>query len=249
MVAPMRLTDTLHLVGSGWLGSSLSDAHDSHVYLLRDGERGVLLDAGCGLGAEQIVANIAATGLDPARVEHVLLTHAHADHAAGAAALHRLLGARIWASAEVADIVSSGDEDRSGLAVARSAGVYPSGLRFPPVPVESWPPGGLAVGGLAIEALPTPGHAAGHLCYRIATAGRTLLFTGDLVFSRGRIALLGTPDTDLAALRDSIAAVLAAGADALLPGHGSVVLNDAAAHLRAALDRFALGQLPPGLLP
>jgi glyoxylase-like metal-dependent hydrolase (beta-lactamase superfamily II) len=74
------------------------------------------------------------------------------------------------------------------------------------------------------------------------------LFSGDLVFTRGRIALLATPDTDPLQLAASIGRVAALEPDILLPGHGSFALTDAAAHLNEALAAFDLHRLPAGLV-
>jgi hydroxyacylglutathione hydrolase len=245
----MRLSERVHLVGSGWLGYSISDRHDSHVYLVDGGTASFLVDAGCGLDAEGIASRI--SGLDIPAVTHILVTHGHADHAAGAGELARLLGAKVCASPEVARMLAEADEEATGLATARSAGVYPPHLRLAPVQVhQQLGDETFEIGDVTVRSLPTPGHAAGHLCF-IADfdGGVRAAFTGDLVFARGRVAVLGTPDTDIVELRDSIEAVAATAPAALFPGHGSIALTGAGKHLAVALDAFGLGALPPPLLP
>ncbi|WP_238008818.1 MBL fold metallo-hydrolase [Dactylosporangium sp. AC04546] len=274
--APVRLTPRVTLVGSGTLGFGLTDPHDSHVYLVDGGTDAVLVDAGCGLAADRIAANVrACLGARP--VSRILLTHAHADHAGGAADLAGLLGATVMALPPVAAIVAAGDEDASGLRTARRAGVYPPGLRPAPVPVRTLEADELSVGALTIGVHPTPGHAAGHCCFSLREAeaeadveadgdadadadaddgngndaggGSRTLFSGDLVFARGRVAVLATPDTDLQALGQSLRAVAALEPDVLLPGHGAPVLREAHTHLRTAVEHLDRGALPPGLLP
>ncbi|WP_432993987.1 MBL fold metallo-hydrolase [Dactylosporangium sp. CA-233914] len=246
--APVRLTARVTLVGSGTLGFGLTDAHDSHVYLVDGGTDAVLVDAGCGLAADRIAANVrACLGARP--VSRVLLTHAHADHAGGAADLARLLSATVMALPAAAAIVAAGDEDASGLRTARRAGVYPPGLRPAPVPVSPLETDELAVGALTLGIHATPGHAAGHCCFSFRDAGSRALFSGDLVFARGRVAVLATPDTDLRELGQSLRDVAALDPDVLLPGHGAPVLKDAHTHLRTAVEHLDRGELPPGLLP
>nr|BFE61542.1 hypothetical protein GCM10020063_060680 [Dactylosporangium thailandense] len=246
--APVRLTPRVTLVGSGTLGFGLTDAHDSHVYLLDGGTDAVLVDAGCGLAADRIAANVRAV-LGARPVSRILLTHAHADHAGGAAGLARLLGATVHALAPAAAIVAAADEDASGLRTARRAGVYPPDLHPPAVPVHPLDAPRMSVGALTLEVHPTPGHAAGHTCFSYRDAGVRALFSGDLVFARGRVAVLATPDTDLGELAASLRAVRDLAPDVLLPGHGAPVLRDARTHLDTAVGHLDRGALPPGLLP
>lgn len=245
----MNVLPGVDLVGSGWLGFSLTDAHDCNVFLLHSRGEAVLIDAGCGLAGQQIVDHIRAAGVEPSSVSRVLLTHSHADHAAGAGELARLLGAEVVASAHTGDVVVRGDEVASGLASARVAGVYTEAVRFSEAsavrPIDDAP---ISVGDIKIRAISTPGHAAGHLCYLAELDGTTALFSGDLVFTRGRVAILATPDTDVGELAASIRRVAALEPDALLPGHGTFALDKASAHLDAAITAFAMHQLPDGLL-
>lgn len=246
----MKLLPGVHLVGSGWLGFGLSDHDDCHVYLISDGADAVLIDAGCGGATGTIIARIEDTGLAPRTVSRILLTHAHPDHAAGALALAQRLDAQVLASPVTADILRRGDEDAAGLTAARSAGLYPPSVRLQPTEVQVIDDGDqLAVGQLEVQVIATPGHADGHLCFVTSLAGRTVLLSGDLVFSRGRVALLGTPDCDLAALEASLRRVARLRPDVLLPGHETPVLDRAYAHLDAAVSALDRQQLPAPLLP
>ena len=93
----MRLTPRVHLVGSGATGADLSNPYDCHVYLVDGGGPLALIDAGVGLEPELILANVRAAGFDPAAIETIALTHAHADHGGGAGPLHELTGAEVLA--------------------------------------------------------------------------------------------------------------------------------------------------------
>src|SRR5436190_13120957 len=132
----MKIAERIHIVGSGQMGFHFTDDYDCHVYLLDGGDEYALVDAGGGRDVDGILACIAADGLDPRRVRRLLLTHAHADHAAGAAGLRERLGLRVLASPPVARYVRDGDEHAASLDVARRAGGYPADFALPPCPVD-----------------------------------------------------------------------------------------------------------------
>lgn len=245
----MQLTDTVRLVGSGWLGSSLTHPLDSNVFLVGSDRDAVLIDAGCGLGTAAILDQIDRSGVPREAVRRILLTHSHADHAAGAAALATALGAEILASETTARILGEADEDAAGLTAARHSGLYPPEVRLTPTPVTVIADRVcLTVGDGRLTTIATPGHAAGHVCY-LWEDGTRQVFTGDLVFARGRVAILATPDTDLALLAASITRVARTGASALFPGHGEPVLSGAPDHLDVAVRAFDTHTLPPALVP
>jgi hydroxyacylglutathione hydrolase len=125
----------------------------SNSYLLADepGGSGVLVD-----GNDTMEALLDRAEEERITVTHVLLTHPHADHVAGvAAARERLGGPQLVAHPAAAEEVSE-------------------------EVTETLQDGGrLATGGLEIEAIHTPGHAAGHLAYLI---NGTEILTGDVLF-------------------------------------------------------------------
>jgi glyoxylase-like metal-dependent hydrolase (beta-lactamase superfamily II) len=123
-------------------------------------------------------------------VELVLLTHTHPDHAEGA---------RDFA-------------DRVGAPLAAIA----PGWSTPGAPdLASGVP--LAVAGLRLRPLPTPGHAADHCCFLLAA--ERAAFTGDHVLGRGT-TVVEWPGGDMAAYLGSLELLLDHDLDRLYPGHG-----------------------------
>ena len=246
----MNLLPGIHLVGSGWLGFGLSGRNDCHVFLVADGDDAVLIDAGFGDATETIIRHVEEAGIAKRTVSRILITHAHPDHCAGARSLAEHFDAEVLAASATADILRRGDEDAAGLTAARAAGLYPRSSRLQPTEVRTINNGDIVtVGQIQIRTIATPGHAGGHLCFTAHIDRRTVLFSGDLVFSRGRVAVLGTPDCDLTALAASLRDVAALRPDVLLPGHGTLVLANAHEHLDIAVAALDLQQLPPPLLP
>lgn len=245
----MQIAEGVHLVGSGRLGFSISHPLDCHTYLVSSGGDAVLVDAGCGLGGERILSAIDASGVSRSAISKILLTHAHADHSGGAQQLAHALSAEIVASAEVGAMLKGPDEGAIGLEAARRGGTYPPNFTVPPTQVECRIEAGtIKAGRITIEAIATPGHSRGHLAYLVELGGRRLLFSGDLVFARGRVAILGTPDSEVHLLAKSLDDVAECSPDALLPGHAEVVLEGATDHIQIAVECFRRGQLPPSLV-
>jgi glyoxylase-like metal-dependent hydrolase (beta-lactamase superfamily II) len=128
----------------------------ANAYLVVDeiGGTGVLIDAN---GAtDPLCERAEREGTD---VTHVLLTHGHWDHVVDVQRVAERLGAQIYAHADVAREVE-------GVAQTLADGDE------------------LTVGGLRIQALATPGHAAGHLAFLI---DGTDCVVGDTLF-RGTVA-------------------------------------------------------------
>ena len=246
----MKIADRIHLVGSGQLGFGLTDDFDCHVYLVDGGTEYALIDAGGGRDPSSILAQIAADGLDVDRVRKLLLTHAHADHAAGAAALRTRLGLEVLASPTAARYVRDGDERAISLDEARKAGVYPSEFVFQPSPVDAELVDGarVQVGDLTLEALETPGHASGHLSFVMRQGGLTSVFCGDCLFFGGKIMLQATWDCSVADSIHSVERLATFPIDGLYPGHLMFAVRHGKRHVDRAMQSIANLVPPPQLL-
>ena len=247
----MRLLPGVYVVGSGNSGFGLTDPFDSHVYLLVDRGEAALVDSGIGASADAIVANAEAAGIDPGAIRHLLLTHAHPDHAGGAAALKaRLPELHVVASPCVARWVGTADEDAMSIEMGKRAEFYPPDYRFTACPGVADVRGGdrIDLGALAIEVIETPGHADGHVSYLVERPGGTLLFSGDLVFFDGQISLENTWDCRIQEYAASMARLREAAVDVLLPGHHLVSLRDGQRHIDAANRLFDRGFVPKSVV-
>jgi glyoxylase-like metal-dependent hydrolase (beta-lactamase superfamily II) len=159
-----------------------SSATNSFALLDDDGSV-TLVDTGLKSAPARIVAGLAALGKHPADVQRIVLTHAHPDHAGGAAELASRTGAPVAVHAGDAGFAAAGQSppnDRS-IATGRLFARLPGG-GFPPVPVGEELADGQVLdvaGGLRVVA--TPGHSPGHISL-VHEASRTLI-TGDAIFN------------------------------------------------------------------
>jgi glyoxylase-like metal-dependent hydrolase (beta-lactamase superfamily II) len=246
----MRLTERIHLIGSGRHGFGLTHPSDCHVYLIDGGTEAAIIDAGAGLGRDAILARIDRSGIRRDRVRNLFLTHAHADHAGGAAGLRATLGLTVHASPEVAAILRAGDEAAASVTVGKAQGSYAPDYAYDATTVGGELRDGqrVAIGDLVVEAVATPGHAIGHTAYLVHAADRTDLFTGDTLLFGGVIILQDTWDCDVRMHVASLRRLATHPHDGFFPGHLAFSVTEGDRHVRAAIAALDRGALPPNLI-
>lgn len=245
----MRLTARIHLVGSGVWGFGLSHASDCHVYLIDGGSEAALIDAGAGVDSAAILALIDGSGVPRDRIRHCFVSHAHADHAGGAAALRAALGLEVHAAPDVAAILEAGDEVKASVPVGKAQGTYAPDYVYRAVNrvTRTTDGGRVRVGDVTIETVATPGHAAGHNAYLLHREGGTDLFTGDTLLFGGVIVLQSSWDCDLATHLDSLRRLATHPHDGFFPGHLAFSVTDGARHVHAAVEAIERGAIPKTL--
>lgn len=186
---------------------------ETGTYVVINGGRAFVVDPGAD--AERIIAAAEAEG---AKIEWVLLTHAHFDHIGAAAALQRD-GAQIVLHRDDVKLIKS-FQNLSVLA----------GVKVEHFTPDVTVAGGetLDVAGVSVKVIHTPGHTAGSVCY---VAG-DVIFSGDTLFalSYGRTDF---PTGSFAQLKNSVVNKLFAleGDYKVLPGHeGPTTLDYERAH-------------------
>ncbi|RPH59969.1 MAG: MBL fold metallo-hydrolase, partial [Burkholderiales bacterium] len=145
----------------------------------------------------------------------IVCTHAHPDHAPGAAPLQQRTGVRILGR--------------------------PSGPDFNPAwtfrPDETLEDGArLTVGDSTLRVLHTPGHAEHHICLLLEEDG--LLFSGDHILS-GSTTVVDPPDGDMRAYVRSLERLAAEPFDYILPAHGHVIARAKTEIARLIAHRMA----------
>jgi hydroxyacylglutathione hydrolase len=160
----------------------------SNAYLVVDDDgKGVLID-GHGEG-DELIERIDADGID---VQAIVLTHHHGDHVD--IAQYERFGVPVLASPGTAELLGEGVVDQT-LADGET----------------------VELGGLSIQAIPTPGHAAGHIALRVNDGD---VFTADVLF-KGTVGGSRAPgNTGFDDLRASVMKLMELPPDTRLhPGH------------------------------
>lgn len=163
---------------------------------------------------------------DPAHIERIaafvgdglktiVCTHAHPDHAPGAAPLQRRTGARI---------------------VGRRSGPHfnPAWAFTPDEELEDGER--LRVGDSTLRVLHTPGHTGHHVCLLLEEDG--LLFSGDHILN-GSTTVIDPPDGDMRAYVASLERLAAEPFEYILPAHGHAIARAKTEIARLIAHRMA----------
>lgn len=247
-MSAVRLNEFVWVVGTPEAGQAYTSSFDCIQYLVWDGANGVLIDVGSGLGRTNWLSNISSVAT-PASLAGAFISHYHGDHAGGASSAAEE-GFALWGSRETAESLAMGDENVTQIARAREAGIYPPEFHLQPTPGIQVLTGGeqLHLGHIAVSAIDAPGHCDGHLVFLLEVGGRRMLFSGDVIFSGGRISMQAIPDCRLDKYAETVIGLARLEVDELYPGHGEAVLAGAGPQLAAAAASFARLVPPPNLL-
>lgn len=237
----MRIRSNLALVGSGQYG--LSSRFDCSVWAIQVKSGVVLIDAGCGAATQKIVSNVSEDLAAP--VVAVIATHSHADHARGLRSLREMTGCLVYVPECSRTAIESGNDETTGLRVAREAGVYPSDFAPVPASVDGTLYDGeeISVCGAQFLPLHVRGHSRDHFCLLHTADDESWLFSGDAVFYGGVLGLINADGSEMSGYRSDFPKLAELKVDGLFPGHGMFTLQDGSRHIRAAADTLNKGSL------
>jgi glyoxylase-like metal-dependent hydrolase (beta-lactamase superfamily II) len=152
-------------------------------FMLRDDDGQVtLIDMGIAKSGPKVMAALASIGSGPSDVTGLMLTHAHADHAGGAAYVAQQTGREFGIPAEDAEYATAGRNPPRDPRFRLGRLMTRTDKGFDPVPVgETFTDGQVVPFAGGIEVVHTPGHSPGHAAYLHRDSG--VLITGDSIFN------------------------------------------------------------------
>lgn len=203
-----------------WILSEYRHWEETHCYLLCGSRRALLIDTGLGIcNIQEEVCRLTDKPVTAAA------THIHWDHIGGhkyypdfyahRAELSWLQGGFPLSMEAVRAMVL----DRCDPPEDFDIQTY---QMFQGMPTRLLEDGDVIdLGGRAVQALHTPGHSPGHLCFWEAERG--YLFTGDLVYQDTLLAYY--PSTDPQAYLQSLEKIAALPAQRIFPGHHALTIR------------------------
>ena len=157
---PFRIAGNLYYVGSRDLAS----------YLITTPQGDILINSNFERSVPQIRHSVEELGFHFSDIKILLISHAHADHAAGSALIKKLTGAKYMVMDADVPVIESGG--RNDFAYAHSADMH-----FPPTKVDRVLHDGSEVqlGGAVLVAHLTPGHTQGCTTWtmKVTDGGKT----------------------------------------------------------------------------
>ena len=152
-------------------------------FMLRDDDQQVtLIDMGVPQSGAKVMAALASIGSGPSDVTRLMLTHAHADHAGGAAYVAEQTGLEFGLHAEDAEFARAGKNPPRDPRFRLGRLMTRTDKGFDAVRVaETFSDGQVIPFAGGIEVVHTPGHSPGHAAYLHRDSG--VLITGDSIFN------------------------------------------------------------------
>ncbi|MEX2725709.1 MAG: MBL fold metallo-hydrolase [Candidatus Sigynarchaeum springense] len=204
------MTSNIVMVGSG----TLSGMNDCNIYAVRLANKEVcLIDAGTSYGG-MIMKNIKEAGF-PDKISHLILTHAHYDHAGAAWQFKKIMpNMKVIAHQLDADAI----EGKPGTEAMTAAAGYHA--TYTPVKVDivlTKDVEEMDLGGTKFTIYHTPGHTPGSIAAVVSDDGKKVLFGQDI-----HGPFLEEFKSDIKTWANSMKILLGLGADILCEGHFGV---------------------------
>ncbi|WP_405787823.1 MBL fold metallo-hydrolase [Streptomyces sp. NBC_00029] len=206
------------------------------AYLWQDAEALTLIDSGNAGSATEIEGAIRSLGLDPGRLERIVLTHCHGDHTGAAGELAARWGARVLAHRLDAPVIRGERPVPEPVLLDWEVPLYEHALAVvpaaPPTPVDGELEDGDALGfGDGAYVVHAPGHTDGSIGIHLPRHG--VLFTGDCVAAVGPL-MLGVFNVHRGRAIETFHRLAALAPSIACFGHGDPLTVDTAAALAKA---------------
>jgi glyoxylase-like metal-dependent hydrolase (beta-lactamase superfamily II) len=201
----MKIMENLWQVG----GAEYTTVEDAAIYLVRFGDKAILIDSGCGEEHEMLVNNIAEVLPRGVNIEYLFLTHCHYDHTGGAQKVRDQYGCKIVAHEIDTAYLEKGDNNVTAAAWY-DAEMIPLKIDYKiRNKTETF-----QIGNGQVVAHHCPGHSPGSVVYLVEFGSMKVLFGQDVHGPLDPMLLSNRED-----YRNSLNFLLELDVDILCEGH------------------------------
>ena len=190
-------------------GAEFTSVEDAAIYLVRFGDKAVLIDAGCGDEHEILVDNIAEVLPAWVEIEYLFLTHCHYDHTGGAEKVRDKYGCQIVVHELDNEYLAKGDSQVTAAAWY-DAQMIPLKIDY----IVRNQTETFQIGNGQLVCHHCPGHSPGSVIYLTEFGPMKVLFGQDVHGPLDPVLLSNRDD-----YRNSLNFMLSLEADILCEGH------------------------------
>jgi glyoxylase-like metal-dependent hydrolase (beta-lactamase superfamily II) len=184
----------------------------SNIYVIgRD--TAFIIDTGVGNNVNPVWPQLEELNVGPEKLNGVVLTHAHHDHAMGVYIILQKAEPKIFVHKHDSQHIAS--RLGSHLIKVKEGDIIKTEL-------------------CPLKVIWTPGHTEGGMC--LYNEDKKILFSGDTVFPGGNYGNYRGESGGLTAMIDSLRKLVELEVDVMMPGHGSPVFEDADEHIRLSYE-------------
>lgn len=220
----------------------------SNTFLLQEDDALILIDAGPEDESDALLSTLREGDLSPSEIDHVLVTHAHQDHAGGLQAVKEAAGAPVWMHPRDADLVEQGRARRTWTVTPGPLHrilywLYVRGVpdTVPPVEIDREIDGeGTLPFAENLRVLHCPGHCAGQIALLWERHGGVLLAADIALHLWGR-PRLSVVYEDLEQGREDLRRLGTMNFEKAVFGHGDPIEEDAAGQFRRQFGSLGAG--------
>ena len=197
----------------------------SNTWIIHSNNDAILVDSGFGDRTSFFsLKNYLSHYFPNINIHYILLTHNHSDHSSGARQLSEIFNAKVLIhKKEKKMLKTKSDSEDIPIRFRKRRQKWEDEKIQTPVSKYIEHGYQVHVGSLHVEALHTPGHTLGSICYLFRN--EKILFSGDTILGYDTVSISAPPNGDMNLYLSSLKKLNQYKLEYIAPGHGDAITN------------------------